>query len=166
MVMDAWYGRAAAVVGVLAALVPALFMWGFTVDDALISLRYAHHLATGAGYRFNALGPATDGVTPLPWPLLVAPFSAGDLMTALLRVKGFPAPSLRGEPLFLAPPPVRSAARGLAVLATGRLGKLGTLRPRFPVLATLPAVPVVTNVLEVPAPMTLNNLDTSPAVCR
>lgn len=86
--MDAWYGRAAAILGVLSALVPALWMWGFTVDDALISLRYAQHLAAGAGYRFNALGPSTDGVTPLPWPLLVAPVVTGvDLMAALCRVK-------------------------------------------------------------------------------
>jgi len=29
--------------GALCALVPAIVMWGFTVDDALIPLRYAHH---------------------------------------------------------------------------------------------------------------------------
>ena len=32
-------------------------MWGFTVDDALISVRYARHLAAGVGWRFNAGGP-------------------------------------------------------------------------------------------------------------
>ncbi len=59
--------------GGLAAPAPALVLWGYTVDDALISVRYAHHLAPGQGWRFNAGGPATDGVTPLAWPLLLAP---------------------------------------------------------------------------------------------
>ena len=63
-------------------------MWGFTVDDALIPVRYAHHLATGAGYRFDAHGPSTDGVTPLPWA--VAPRAARGQrrrVTALVRAK-------------------------------------------------------------------------------
>lgn len=47
-------------------------MWGFTVDDALISVRYARHLADLAAYRFDARGPSTDGVTPLPWPFVLA----------------------------------------------------------------------------------------------
>ena len=54
------------------ATLSALAMWGFTVDDALISIRYARHLADGVGYRFNPAGPSTDGVTPLPWPFLIA----------------------------------------------------------------------------------------------
>lgn len=87
MVGGAWYGRALALAGALAALAPSLAMWGFTVDDALISLRYAHHLASGAGYRFDALGPSTDGVTPLPWAPLLAPLAGGDLVVALERVK-------------------------------------------------------------------------------
>jgi hypothetical protein len=92
MVVGAWYVRALAVAGGLAALVPTLAMWGFTVDDALIPLRYAHHLATGVGYRFNADGLSTDGVTPLPWSPLLAPLSAGDdLLVALVRVKAIGA---------------------------------------------------------------------------
>src|SRR6185503_7507383 len=56
--------RSGVVLGVLAAA-PALFLLrGFTVDDALIPARYAAHLAQGLGYRFNAQGPSTDGVTP------------------------------------------------------------------------------------------------------
>jgi hypothetical protein len=31
-------------------------MWGFTVDDALISVRYARHVAAGVGWRFDAAG--------------------------------------------------------------------------------------------------------------
>jgi hypothetical protein len=74
--------------GALAAFVPSLVMWGFTVDDALIPLRYAHHLASGEGYRFDVGGPSTDGVTPLPWAFLLAPLaSGGDLVIGLERVK-------------------------------------------------------------------------------
>jgi hypothetical protein len=82
-------GRAVvwAVAGAAAVFLPALIHWGFTVDDALISVRYARHLAMGLGWRFNVHGPTTDGVTPLPWPLLLAPLSWGDPMTVLARAK-------------------------------------------------------------------------------
>jgi hypothetical protein len=73
--------------GALAALVPALWMWGFTVDDALIAVRYARHLAEGAGWRFNTHGPSTDGVTPLPWPLLLAPLARAEALVVLGRAK-------------------------------------------------------------------------------
>lgn len=49
--------------------------WGFTVDDALISTRVAHHLATNGRYAFNATGPSVDCVTPLGWAWLLAPLS-------------------------------------------------------------------------------------------
>lgn len=76
--------------GALAALVSmgfARFMWGFTVDDALISVRYARHLAQGAGYRFNTTGPSTDGVTPLPWVFVLAPFARGTPFAVLEAAK-------------------------------------------------------------------------------
>jgi hypothetical protein len=73
--------------GAVLALVPALWMWGFTVDDALIAVRYARHLARGLGWRFNVHGPSTDGVTPLPWPLLLAPLAGADALRVLLRAK-------------------------------------------------------------------------------
>ena len=76
-----------ALAGSAAALVPCAFMWGFTVDDALISVRYARHLAAGLGYRFNAAGPVTDGVTPLPWALLLAPLAHAPALDVLLRAK-------------------------------------------------------------------------------
>lgn len=81
---SAWIG---ALAGVGAALPLALWMWGFTVDDALVSVRYARHLASGAGYRFDVVGPSTDGVTPLPWAFVLAPFAHGDALTTLLRAK-------------------------------------------------------------------------------
>jgi hypothetical protein len=72
---------------VIAALAPSLYLWNFTVDDALIPVRYARHLADGAGYRFNVPGPMTDGVTPLPWPFVLATFAHGDALTVLMRAK-------------------------------------------------------------------------------
>jgi hypothetical protein len=109
----------AASLGAACALVPALAMWGFTVDDALISVRYAHHLATGAGYRFNALGPSTDGVTPLPWPLLLAPFARGDALATLHAAKVLGLLSWTGAAAALAVSAAR--ARGLAVASLGLL---------------------------------------------
>ena len=82
MVVSAWYGRGFALLGLIAVLAPALAMWGFTVDDALIPLRYAQHL-----YRFNLGGSATDGVTPLPWALLLTLVDHEDLIVSLERVK-------------------------------------------------------------------------------
>jgi hypothetical protein len=80
-------GFAWAVAGLVAALAPALWMWGFTVDDALIPVRYAHHVGLGLGWRFNAHGPSTDGVTPLPWPLLLLPAGRLDPLATLLYAK-------------------------------------------------------------------------------
>ncbi|WP_438011258.1 hypothetical protein WME89_22880 [Sorangium sp. So ce321] len=76
-----------ALVGALSALLPALALSGFTVDDALITARYAHHLARGLGYRFNAAGPVTDGVTPLGWAFVLAPFASGGPLAALAAAK-------------------------------------------------------------------------------
>jgi hypothetical protein len=76
----------AAALGALAALIAQLSYWGFTVDDALISARVAHHLHDGAGYRFNLNGPIVDAVTPLGWALLLAPFAKSPL-TALAAAR-------------------------------------------------------------------------------
>ncbi len=62
-------------------------LWGFTVDDALITCRYAHHIATGRGYRFNPSGPSTDGVTPLGYAYLIAPFAGRSALGALDAAK-------------------------------------------------------------------------------
>jgi hypothetical protein len=75
------------IAGLAVALVPALWMWGFTVDDALISVRYARHLVSGLGWRFDAGGPPTDGVTPLPWPVVLAPLAHASAEAVLLRAK-------------------------------------------------------------------------------
>src|SRR5579864_7047918 len=88
-----WYGRPAwaswawRAAGAAAALLPAVVMWGFTVDDALIPIRYAQHLGSGVGYRFSAHAAPTDGVTPLPWTFVLVPLASGDPLDALLRAK-------------------------------------------------------------------------------
>jgi hypothetical protein len=71
------------VLGVLAALPAFLYLRGFTVDDALIPARYATNIAHGLGYRFNAHGRSTDGVTPLGFPYLLAPFAYKGPLAAL-----------------------------------------------------------------------------------
>lgn len=76
-----------AAAGALAALLPALALRGFTVDDALITARYAAHLARGLGYRFNAAGAVTDGVTPLGFPYLLSPFAGSGPLAALTAAK-------------------------------------------------------------------------------
>ena len=69
----------------VAAAVGAGVAWGFSVDDALISGRVAHQLATGAGYRFNARGAVVDAVTPLGWAHLLAPFARDGAWSAITR---------------------------------------------------------------------------------
>ncbi|MET0410013.1 MAG: hypothetical protein ABW217_01890, partial [Polyangiaceae bacterium] len=66
--LGALAAAACAALGVLSA-------WGFSVDDALIVTRVAHHLATGVGYRFNPDGPSVDCVTPLGYAQLLAPLA-------------------------------------------------------------------------------------------
>jgi hypothetical protein len=72
----------AGLVTALLASIAVFLLAGFTVDDAWIPARYAAHLASGAGYRFNAGGASTDGVTPLPFAPLLALFSPhGDVIS-------------------------------------------------------------------------------------
>jgi hypothetical protein len=109
--------------GAAAALLPALWMWGFTVDDALITVRYARHLAGGVGWRFNLGGPSTDGVTPLPWPLLLAPFARAGAMAVLVRAKllglvvWVVTGAALGRAVGRAPGPAWGRASALAVMA-------------------------------------------------
>ncbi len=77
-------GAAAAVVLLGAAMA---WLWGFTVDDALITCRLAHHLATGVGYRFNSGGPPVDAVTPLGFAYVLAPLAASGVLSALVAAK-------------------------------------------------------------------------------
>jgi hypothetical protein len=72
---------------VIAAAAGVAGTWGFTVDDALISVQYARNLIGGTGWRFQPAAAATDGVTPLPWPVLLAPLAHGDALAVLDRAR-------------------------------------------------------------------------------
>jgi len=74
-------------IGAVLALIPALLLFDFTVDDALIIARYASHIARGVGYRWNANGPITDSITPLGFPYLLAPFADQGPLAALVASK-------------------------------------------------------------------------------
>ena len=63
------------------------WLWGFTVDDALITGRVAWHLARGLGYRFNRGGPSVDAVTPLGLANLLALFARPGPQAALYAAK-------------------------------------------------------------------------------
>jgi hypothetical protein len=80
-------GSSWAILAVLVAGALALSLWHFGIDDALISIRYARHLALGQGYRFDVHGPVTDGVTPLAWPFLLWPLAHGAPLVVLARAK-------------------------------------------------------------------------------
>jgi hypothetical protein len=73
--------------GALLALIPALALFDFTVDDALIIARYATHIAHGVGYRWNTTGTITDTITPLGFPYLLAPFAHQGPLAALAASK-------------------------------------------------------------------------------
>lgn len=79
--------RAAALAAFVAALALSIGCWGFTVDDALITCRYAHQIARGNGYTFNPSQPPTDGVTPLGFAYLLAPFAGHSALRALYAAK-------------------------------------------------------------------------------
>jgi hypothetical protein len=108
-----------------AAAAAAVLMWGFTVDDALISIRYASHLAAGLGYRFNADGPPTDGVTPLPWPFVLAALAHGPALAVLARVKALDVVLAAGAAALLG---ARAAREGAAARFTA-LAALATCLP-------------------------------------
>ncbi len=73
----------------LMAMTGAIMFWGFTVDDALITARVAHHIAVGRGYRFNPAGPVVDAVTPLGWAYLLAPFAKNGPVAAFAAARWF-----------------------------------------------------------------------------
>jgi hypothetical protein len=64
-----------------------VLFWGFTVDDALVSVRVAWRVANGQGYRFNAQGSVVDAVTPLGWVFVLVPFAKISPATAFLAAR-------------------------------------------------------------------------------
>lgn len=130
----------------IAALVAAIVMWGFTVDDALISIRYARHLVSGIGYRFDAGGSSTDGVTPLPWPFLIAPFSSGGAFEVLVRVKvlGVALHAVSAALLARVDAPAKARAASVVLLAVclpfAAYGASGMETPLATLLCTIAVV--------------------------
>jgi hypothetical protein len=127
------------IVGALVALGPGICMWGFTVDDALISIRYAENVAAGLGYRFDPAAPPSDGVTPLPWVPVLAllakfPRSAGGAGDALAlldraRVLGLLAWTAASVALAVAVRPAPGAGRWARAGAPIALGLLALAFP-------------------------------------
>jgi hypothetical protein len=110
--------------GALGALAAVIACWGFTVDDALIPARYAHHVASGAGYRFNGEGPASDGVTPLPFPWILAPLARGSVLDAWLAARVIGGVAWVGAACVLDGALARASARA----GRGRATTLALLR--------------------------------------
>ena len=73
--------------GAVASLAAFVVLRDFTVDDALVAVRYARNLGDGFGWRFDRHGTIADGVTPLPLPLLLAPFCRTDALGAFVRTR-------------------------------------------------------------------------------
>jgi len=111
--------------GLAAAAPMAALLSGFMVDDALVTARYAANLASGAGYVFNPGEASTDGVTPLGFAALLAPFARG----AVPAVSAFIAAKWLGAFAWL----VGAAFFGVAV------ARLGGNRMRYAALAMVAA---------------------------
>jgi hypothetical protein len=79
----------APVLAVLAVLPVTVWLWGFTVDDALITARVTVNIVRGLGARFNPHGPMTDAVTPLGYAHLLALFGRRDVLSTLRVAKAF-----------------------------------------------------------------------------
>lgn len=110
-----------AVLGALAALPMLVWLRGFMVDDALVTARYAANLAAGAGHVMNPGDPVTDGVTPLGWAFVLAPFARGDEP----GLRAFEAAKLLGAASWL----------GGAALLGVAIGRLGGAASRYLALA-------------------------------
>src|SRR5690242_2094633 len=82
--------------GVACSSLAMAWLWGFTVDDALITGRVASHLAQGLGYRFNAGGPVVDAVTPLGFANLLAWFDGSGPLAVLATAKWLGALAVAG----------------------------------------------------------------------
>ena len=131
---------------ILAALPAAAWLWGFTVDDALITARVAAHIAQGLGSRFNVHGRLVDAVTPLGYAHFLALFAHGDALGTLHAAKwlglvswllaagvlgrlmaGVGRRALRFTPLAIVAVSAPLAAWSVSGLETGAVTLLATL---------------------------------------
>lgn len=82
-----WLGLTAAVV---IFIVLAVFYFGYTIDDAYISLRYARNVAAGEGFAFDSRVPPVEGYTNFLWVLCEVPvYALGLPGAAVLYAKLF-----------------------------------------------------------------------------
>ncbi len=109
--------------GLGAALPLVVVLYGYTVDDALITARVASHWSNGEGYRFNSYGPPVDAVTPLGFAPLLALWGPGSPLEMFERAR------LLGVMSWLA---------GAALLGA-LLARTTSPRAHLPVLAVLAA---------------------------
>ena len=65
-----------ALLGTLAVLIAHALYYRYLCDDAFISFRYAHNLATGHGLVFNPGHERVEGYTNFLWVILLAAFDA------------------------------------------------------------------------------------------
>lgn len=112
--------------GMVAICLVMAWLWGFTVDDALITCRVASHLARGLGYRFNSAGPVVDAVTPLGFAYLLAPFARGGPLAALQAAKLLGAVCVATSVFFLGR---RICLRASAAYGGALLGCLALTAP-------------------------------------
>lgn len=116
----------ASVAAIVALGASMAWLWGYTVDDALITCRVAHHLATGVGYRFNSGGPVVDAVTPLGFAYVLAPFAGGGVLPALTASKWLGSIAVLSAVAWLG---WRVRERTTAPYAFGLLACLGLCAP-------------------------------------
>ncbi|MGQ9706273.1 MAG: hypothetical protein ACUVWP_04625 [bacterium] len=63
-----WFFWTILFLGILIFIIQVLFYYGFFVDDAFISLRYAKNLVDGYGLNFNRDGsPLVEGYSNFLW---------------------------------------------------------------------------------------------------
>ena len=76
-----------ALVGLVSAALPLVFLRGFTVDDALIIARYAANVAAGEGHRFHPSADPSDGVTPFGLAYLMAPLAREGVLAGFYALR-------------------------------------------------------------------------------
>lgn len=121
-----WRGLLGGLASASAAALSMAWLWGFTVDDALITCRVAWHLSRGLGYRFNPAGPVVDAVTPLGFAHLLACFASGGPEQALQAAKWLGATGVGLAVFWLGH---RTVKRTSIAYATGLISCLAVTAP-------------------------------------
>lgn len=70
---DSSFVRVVMTVAVLGFILQCVLLFGYTMDDAFISFRYARNLARGEGLVYNRGEPPVEGYSNFLWTVLFAP---------------------------------------------------------------------------------------------